>query len=272
MAAGERQRAFAGRRIKLLAGLLELRERVRREEVRRDHVQLDLLRASPERLVLVAEDLAHHVPFAAEIDVSHVGLFLEDRPHELDEAGVDVHHLLKLVQNQHHAPVAIGGDPTEHREELLERRIDVLVSGAGIETERHGAVIRIDGDRGREAQAGEDLQSLLRIPQTCGQILVDGPRQFGGELVLGRRPHQVNLSDEDVFPDQLLGHAPHERGLAVAPRGEDDDILSIARVSHQARNLRLAIGECVVQSQGSEPEGIDGLLRWHGVIMPQNIM
>ena len=63
-------------------GPLELRADVAAEERRRDHAELHLLRAPPERLVLVVEDPLEHVTLAPEVDVRHVGLGLEHRAHE----------------------------------------------------------------------------------------------------------------------------------------------------------------------------------------------
>src|SRR5436190_198289 len=52
------------------------------ERTGRDRAQLDRLRAAPKRLVFVVEDPLHDVAPAAQVDVRHLGLELEDRPQE----------------------------------------------------------------------------------------------------------------------------------------------------------------------------------------------
>ncbi len=268
MPRGQRERLPAGLRRQVLARLAEPGERVGLEQVGRYHPELHLLRAAPERLVLVVEDPLHHVALAAQVDVSHLRLLLEDRAHQLDQRGVDVDHLLKLVQHQRHAPVAIGGDAPEHDEQLLERRVDVLLGGARVEAERHRAVVGVDGDRGGQAQAREHLQALLRVPQPGGQLLVDRLRELRSQQVLRGGAHQVHLGDQDALPHELLRHPPEQRRLAVPARGEDDHVLAVAGIGDERVDLDLSVRERRVQRQGPESEGVDG----HAVIMSVNVM
>ena len=200
---------------------------------------------------------------AAQIDVGDLRLLLKDRAHQLDEPRVDVHHLLELVEHQHDATAAVGRDTAKCGEQLFERGIEVLRGCASIEAEGDGAVIGIDGDSWCQAQVREDLQTLLGVPQASCQLLVDRLRELRRELVLGRRAHQVHLRDEHVVLDELLGHPPNQRGLAIPARCEDHDVLPVAGVGYEAGHLGLAIRERVVKGEGAEPERVGGELRCH---------
>ena len=125
---------------------------------------------------------------------------------------------------------------------------------------------------GCQAQVREDLQALLRVPEASGQLLVDRLRQLRRELVLGRRAHQVHLRDEHAVLDELLGHPPHQRGLAVPARREDHHVLAVAGVGYEAVDLVLAIREGLVEGERAELEGVGGELRCHQRIMLSTIM
>ena len=56
---------------------------------------------------------------------------------------------------------------------------------------------------------------------------------------------------------QLLRRPPHQRGLAVAPRREDHDVLPVADVGAQLGDLGLAVREGLVEGERAELEGID---------------
>ena len=90
-----------------------------------DQLELDLLRAAPERLVAVVEQPLHHVPAAAEVDVGDLRLLLEDGPHQLRQPGVDRLDLLELVEDQRHPPALVGGELGRQLEQPLEGRVDV---------------------------------------------------------------------------------------------------------------------------------------------------
>jgi hypothetical protein len=66
------------------------------------------------------------VALAAQVDVGHLGLGLEDRAHELGQVAVDVHDLLELVEHQRHAAAALGGQPPGQLEQPLQRGVHVL--------------------------------------------------------------------------------------------------------------------------------------------------
>ena len=57
------------------------------------------------------------------------------------------------------------------------------------------------------------------------------------------------LRDEDVLLQRLLNGAQGERGLAVAPRREEQHVLAAAQVGEQRLQLLLAIDEGVVEAR-----------------------
>ena len=64
------------------------------------------------------------------------------------------------------------------------------------------------------------------------------------------------MRDEHVLRDRALGHPPDERRLAVPPRREDDDVLTVQDVRQQLGDLGLAIGERLVERERAVAEGI----------------
>ena len=250
MAAGGSEDAGHRGCVDVLPGCAEARRDVLAKELGRNDTQLKLLRAPPERLVGVVEDALHHVALAAEVQVRDFRLLLEDRAHELRQVGVDVDDLLELVEDHAHPPVPVGPELAGELEEALERRVDVVGPLAGLEPERERAVGRVEGDSGRDSEPAEDARRLLAGAVDDGRdVLVDRLRELLGELLLGRRRHQVDLGDEHAVRDQPLADPPDERGLSVAPRGEDHDVLSALSVRHQLGDLACAIGERVVERE-----------------------
>jgi hypothetical protein len=64
--------------VDLARGLLELALDEAAKQLGLDDAQLQVLGAAPEGLVGVVEDPLHHVALAAQIDVGHIRLSLED--------------------------------------------------------------------------------------------------------------------------------------------------------------------------------------------------
>src|SRR5689334_18180655 len=100
---------------------------------RRDHPDLELLRAAPERLVLVLEDPLEQMPLAPQVDVADLGLRLKDGAHEVGVALVEGEDLLELVEDDHDAPLSLGRELAELLEELLDRLVEVALAPAGCE-------------------------------------------------------------------------------------------------------------------------------------------
>jgi hypothetical protein len=221
--------------------------------VRRDEAEFHRPRASPERLVLVVEDPLEHVPRAAEVDVRDLGLRLEDGAHELRQVGVDLDDLLELVEDEGRAPAAFGGELAREREEPLEGRVDVLGTGA------RGTKSRARPPAGRPSRrarrkAGENAQRVLRLEEHRRELVVDRLGELLGELLPRGRGHQVELGDEHASAAQLLDGAQHERRLPVAPRGEDDDVLSVQDVGLEL--AQPAVGEGLIEGERAEAEGV----------------
>ncbi len=151
---------------------------------------------------------------------------------------------------------ALGGELAGQLEQALEGRVDVLRLPAGVESEAELAGLRVDGDDGRDPEPGEHAQELLRAEEDRGDVVVDRLGELLRELLLRRRGHQVDVRDEHALRDRLLRDAPDERRLAVAPRGEDDDVLSVQDVGEELRDLGLAVGERVVERERAEAEGV----------------
>src|SRR5207244_13507514 len=63
--------------------------------------------------------------------------------------------------------------------------------------EAEAAVVGIDLDRGRDAQAAEEpARALDCLADRRGDVVVDRLRERGGEACLRRRLHQVAVRDE----------------------------------------------------------------------------
>src|SRR5262249_10835184 len=118
-----------------LLRLLEALADERRELRGIDRSQLDLLRASPERLVLFVEDSLEDVALAREIDVPDLGLRLEDRPHEVREVAVETDDLLELVEDDRNSALPLRRDLSGELEQPLDRLVDVRRTPPGGEAE-----------------------------------------------------------------------------------------------------------------------------------------
>jgi hypothetical protein len=240
-----------------LAGCAEPLGDERREQVGADDVELDLLRASPERLVLVVEDRLHHVPLRAEVDVRDLRLRLEHRAHELREVRVDVDDLLELVEDERDGPVSLVRQLARQREQPLERRLDVGRRAPGLESERDRGVLGVDRHGRRDPQPAEDRQrALARAEQRRRDAFVDRLRELLGELLARGRRHQVDLRGEDTLPPEVGDRAQDEGGLAVAARCEDHHVLPVADVRLQLSQLPLAVGERLVEGERAVAEGV----------------
>ena len=64
------------------------------------------------------------------------------------------------------------------------------------------------------------------------------------------------MGDEHVLGDRLLRDAPHERRLAIAPRGEHDDVLAVQDVGEELLDLGLTVGERLVEGERAVAERI----------------
>ena len=93
--------------------------------------------------------------------------------------------------------------------------------------------------------------------QRRGDVVVDRARELLGQLGRRRRRHQVDAGDEHLLAHAAPAPRANERGLAVAPRGEDHHVLPVADVGAQLGDLRLAVGERLVERERAEPERVD---------------
>ncbi len=219
-----------------------------------------MLCAAPERLVRVVEELRHQRPPAAEVDVRDVGLRLEDRAHQRRQPRVEPDHLLELVEDERDAAAPFRRELRRQLEQPLQRRVHVLPRMARREAEAERAGVRLDRQHRADAQTAEDLGSAVAHPvERRRHLLVQRLCELRRELLLRRRPHQVDLRDEHLVPtDELLRGPPDEGRLAVAARREDDDVLAVADVRLELAQLRLAVGEALVEGEVAEVERVDG--------------
>jgi hypothetical protein len=95
---------------------------------------------------------------------------------------------------------------------------------------------------------------------------VDGARELLGQLGHRRRRHEVHRGDEHAPALQLLRHAPDQRGLAVAPGREDDDVLAVGHVGLELGDLALAVGEGLVERERAEAERIGRRVHAYSVV------
>src|SRR4051812_11994534 len=229
----------------------------RAEQRGRDDAELELLGAAPEGLVGIVEDPLHHVAPAAEVEVRDVGLLLKDRAQKLRQVRIERDDLLELVEDEQRAPLALGGDLGDELEQAFERRVDVGGRMGGAEREAQRAGVRVDRHGRDDPQPAEDPRGeALRPGQRAGDVLVDGGRELLGELLLRRRAHEVDLRHEHLLAHEALLDAVDERRLAEPARGGDDDVLAVARIGQQLRDLGVAVGERLVAGEGAEAEGI----------------
>ena len=258
MAVGRRERRLDDRGVDVLARRAEPLLDEGGERIVGDDAELHLLGASPERLVGVVEQPVHHAALATEVDVRDLRLRLERRSHQVREVRVDPEHLLELVEDDRHPPAAVRRQLARQVEELLDRRVDVGARVPGREAEPECAVGRVDGHHRQDPEPAEDLRRALPYPEERARdLLVDRLRELRGELLLGRRAHQVDLSDERPVPaHELLGSPPHERRLAVAPGGEHHHVLAVQDVRLELGELPLAVGERLVEREIAEAERV----------------
>ena len=165
-------------------------------------------------------------------------------------------HLLELVEDEHHAAAAVGRELRRQLEQALERLVQVLGATRRAERERRRSVERVDRHDRDDAEAGEDPKAVPRPDERRGDVVVDRPREPRGELLLRRGLHQVDLGDQDVLGHQLLRDPPQERGLAVAARGDERDVLAVLEVAAELAHLVLAVGERLVEREVAEREGV----------------
>ena len=76
----------------------------------------------------------------------HLRLSLEDGAHEPRQGRVDVDDLLELVEDQRHPAPALGTELARQRQQVLERRAEVLGAVARVEAERQLAGVGVDVD------------------------------------------------------------------------------------------------------------------------------
>jgi len=62
---------------------------------------------------------------AAQEDVAHLGLFLEDAAHQGGQVRIELNDLLKFVEDQRDAPLTLAGDAGWQFEELLEGEVGI---------------------------------------------------------------------------------------------------------------------------------------------------
>ncbi len=176
-----------------------------------DRPQLDRLRTAPERLVGVAEDLRHDVALAAEVDVRHLGLLLEDRAQEPRQFGIDLHDLLELIEDQRGSPPTCPAELGRQVKQALQRRVDVGVAPAEGEAEPERAVLGVDRDGGLDLQAPKRGEGPLPDPlERRGDLLVDRAGERRRQPLLVRRRHQVDLGHQDALACQRLACAPDQ--------------------------------------------------------------
>ena len=85
---------------------------------------------------------------------------------------------------------------------------------------------------------------------------MDRARELLRERGRRRRGHQVDLRDQRLLGRQLLRRAPHQRRLAEAAQREDDDVLPVANVGLELGDLRLAVGERLIERERAVAEGV----------------
>ena len=130
----------------------------------------------------------------------HLGLRLEDCPHQLGEVRVDLDDLLELVEHERDTrPRSAASSPGSVSSRS---RVASTSAGArpGSKPNETDEVLGVDRDRRRDPQAAEDAERPLARPEKRGgDPLVDRLRELLGELLLRRRRHQVDLRAEHTL-------------------------------------------------------------------------
>ena len=205
----------------------------------------------------VVEDRREHVAPAAQVDVADLALGLEDRPHDVRERVVDADDLLELVEDEHDAPPALRRDLRRELEQPLDRRVDVRRPADRLEREPDAAVAGVELDRRPHAEAADDrARPLEQALDGREEVVDDRLRETRSEPHLRRRPHQVAVRDEHLVGEHLLHRAEDERRLPVAAGREHDDVLPVAHVRRQRRDLRVPVRERVVLRERAERERV----------------
>ena len=131
--------------------------------------------------------------------------------HEPRQPRVDVHHLLKLVEHERDRALALGAELSRQLEQAFDRVVDVRLLVRGPKAEAQGRVVGVELDGGADAQPAEDLRGPLEgVSHRGSDVLVDRPREVGGEPLLRRGLHDVAVGDERVVAHRILGRAEDE--------------------------------------------------------------
>src|SRR5436189_6062598 len=86
-------------------------------------------------------------------------------------------------------------------------------------------------------------------------------RELPGEFLLRGCRHQIDLDRQDPFADQVTESRSDERGLAVAARRDDSNVLAVADIRLELSEFVGAVGEGFVRDEIPVGEGISSLLR-----------
>src|SRR5207244_12172515 len=118
----------------------------------------------------------------------------------------------------------------------------------GLEAEAEAAVARIDLEGRPDPEAAEEVGRALEAALGRRRDLcVDRLGERRREAFLRRRLHQVAIADERLLPDRILGGPQHERRLAVAAGGVDEDVLTVAHGRRKLAQTPLPVGERLVE-------------------------
>ena len=186
-----------------------------------------------------------------------LGLELEDGAHQLRELGVDVDDLLELVEDERDLSPALCGELAGKLEEPLERRVEILWLAARVEAEAELAA-----RSGRRSRSGVIRRPEKTRSRSRARKSVEARSSWIVSASFSARRSVVGVvmrltwATSTSCGDRLLRHAPHERRLAVAPRGEDDDVLAVQDVGQELLDLGFAIGEGLVEGERAVAERV----------------
>ena len=185
-------------------------------------------------------------------------LGLEDRPHQPRQLGVDVGDLLELVEHERDGAPALGRQLARQLEQALDR--GVRGPRRARTTLKRNATLPVSGSTvivgETRRSANTRRRSLARSSGVATSSWI-ARASFSASLAGVGVVIRSTLRHEHLLAHELVRRPPDERGLAVAARREDHDVLAVADVGLELGDLLLAVRERVVERERAEAERVD---------------
>ena len=191
---------------------------------------------------------------AAEKDVAHVPMILDHAPQLPFHLVVAVfENLLKLVEHHHHVQLALRRNLGRCLQHFIQRRPEL---GVLTDSERqHRLAFLVHRHAGSET-AEKPLRRLQYFVHRGADGLGDGLGRSGDERAFAVGRPQIHIGADATLLRQLAERRPYQRGLAVAPLGEHEQLLVVLHRPQQIGDFLLPIAEGVSADHATVFKGV----------------